>query len=111
MEILFSKSINDSSKDKFISDVINICNLNGLKSDPSAEGGFNLPLTSEWFNIDLTNKHCLKYHDSRQLRFVKNHVANKIIGLRYKDDINYWTNDEILMLKESIELILLNYDN
>jgi len=110
MEIIFSKNINELSKDKFISDVIEICNLTGLRSDPSHEGGFNLPLTYEWYKKDLINKEYLKYHDSRQLRFVKDNITKKIIGLRYKDSINYWSDDELQILKESIEKILLDFD-
>ena len=110
MEIVFSKSINTLSKDKFISNVIEICNLTGLISDPSCEGGFNLPLTHEWYNKDLINKQYLKYHNSRQLRFVNDYTTNKIIGLRYKDGINYWNDDELQILNESIEKILLDFN-
>ena len=110
MEIIFSKGINETSKDKFVSEVIKNCNLNGLRSDPSCEGGFNLPLTKEWYIKDLNNKEYLKYHDSRQLRFVTNHRINKIYGLRYKDGINYWTNNELQILKESIEKTLLDFN-
>jgi hypothetical protein len=110
MEIVFSRGINELSKKKFILHVIEICSLTELRSDPSYEGGFNLPLTYEWYKKDLINKEYLKYHDSRQLRFVKDHNINKIIGLRYKDGINYWNDDELQTLKESIEKILLDFN-
>ena len=110
MEIVFSKGINETLKKKFVYEVIKNCNLDKLGSDPSYEGGFNLPLTYEWFIKDLDNKEYLKYHDSRQLRFVKDNSTYKIIGLRYKDGINYWTENEILLLKESIEKVLLDFN-
>ena len=108
MDIIFSKSIDPLSKDKFIKNVIDICDLTSLNSDPSFEGGFNLPLTYEWYEKELNNKHLLKYHNKRQLRFVSDNFSKRIIGLRYKDGINYWNKDEIFKLKNSIEKVLLD---
>jgi hypothetical protein len=84
MDIQFSRNITEKNKDIFVNSVLAICNLDGLKSDPSYEGGFNLPLTDDWFHKDLNNKRFLHYHNSRQLRFVKDHNTNEIIGLRFK---------------------------
>jgi hypothetical protein len=108
MDIQFSKSIDEKNKDIFVNSVLAICNLDGLKSDPSYEGGFNLPLTDDWLKKDLINKKYLQYHDSRQLRFVIDHNLNEIIGLRFKDGINYWTSYEMSTLIESIENVLSN---
>ncbi len=72
-----------------------------LKQNFSFEGGFELPLTNDWLNYEkLNNKHLLKYHNSRQVRFVIDN--DYIIGLRLKDNINYMSDDE---LNEIITLI------
>lgn len=91
-----------SQKDYVISKVIEK-NLN-LKKNYSFEGGFELPLTENWLSCkELNNKHLLKYHNSRQLRFVIDN--NYVVGLRLKDSINYMSDDEITNIITSINSI------
>ena len=51
IKINFTKSFNEQYKDEIVEKLIEMCNINGMQSDPSFEGGINLPLTSEWFQI------------------------------------------------------------
>ena len=84
--------------------------LPGLKLDTESNIGFILPMTNEWLNfsysVSFKNK-IIKYHDSRKIEFVKDN--DNIIGIRFKDNIRYWSNDEInyfiFMVKISIDLI------
>ena len=74
--------------------------LSNLSVDYSYECGFNLPFYgSEWSDIDYGEpiNSIIKYHDSRQLRFYSS--ESKIIdGLRYKDGIKYWSDNEIELI-------------
>ena len=53
--------------------------------------------------LNLKNKQYLKYHDSRQFRFISDN--NKLTGLRCKDEINYFTVDEVNKIKKSLDEI------
>ena len=78
--------------------------LVGIRMNHSYEGGFELPLTNEWRNMDLKNKQYLQYHNARQLRFVEN--DHMITGLRVKDGINYMTDDELNTLKGYVDAVV-----
>jgi hypothetical protein len=72
----------------------------------SSEQGFELPLTNSWLD-KLRDNEYIKYHNARQIRFViKN---NMIIGLRCKDDINYWTTEEKMMIQQLIDIASRHY--
>ena len=61
----------------------------------------------EWISIELKNKKYLDYHDSRQLRFMNLPGYNtKIIGMRCKDGINYFTDEELTKIKKCIDDII-----
>lgn len=71
---------------------INSLYLKNITSNGSCEGGFDLPQTTEWFNIITSD--VKKYHQwYRQLRFIEE--KDMIIGLRYKDCIQCWLIEEI----------------
>jgi hypothetical protein len=107
--IYFTKSFDEKYKDEIVEKLIKKCNINGMKSDCSFEGGINLPLTQEWFQLKpkLQNKQYLDYHNSRQFRFISE--QGKIIGMRCKDEINYITKDEMIKIKNSMEEIICYY--
>ena len=109
IKINFTKSFNEQYKDEIVEKLIEMCNINGMQSDPSFEGGINLPLTSEWFQIKskLQNNRYLEYHDSRQFRFISQY--GKVTGMRCKDEINYITDEEINKIKDCIESIITKY--
>lgn len=90
------------NKEKIISDVLQNCNILGLRKDNSYESGFNLPLTEEWKLANLNNKKYLDYHDSRQIRF-RTDLNGNYYKLGFKDCINYWSNDELNELKKCID--------
>ena len=74
----------------------------------SAEGGFTLPLTSQIKDAileDVNNSDLLKYHNCRSFRFIES--CNKIIGLRCKDTLRYWTDEERVLLKKIIEMFII----
>ena len=107
-QILFVKPFDVKLKDLIIKKIILISNLDGIRSDPSSEGGINLPLNQEWVRVELKNKKYLDYHDSRQLRFMNcSNDNNKIIGMRCKDGINYFTDEELTKIKEYVDDILI----
>ena len=112
-QILFVKSFDEKLKDLIIKKVLETSNINGIRSDFSSEGGINLPLDPEWAGIELKNKKYLDYHDSRQLRFMNCHIEhsvsdnNKIIGMRCKDGINYFTDEELTKIKKCIDDIII----
>jgi hypothetical protein len=84
--------------------------LPGLCVDWSYECGFNLPLTDFWLKKDygeISNK-IIQYHGSRQLRFYFS-LDNKLVtGLRYKDGIKYWTEDEVEILLNGVNEVIVN---
>lgn len=104
--IHFSKSFDEKYKDEIVDKLIEMCNIPGMKPDPSFEGGINLPLTTEWYQAELQNKKYLNYHDSRQFRFISQY--GKVSGMRCKDEINYFTEDEINKIKKCMETIISN---
>lgn len=69
--------------------------LPGLSPNFSDELGFELPLTPEWRNKLRDTD--IQYHSSRQLRFVEG--GGVVIGLRCKDNISYWTHEELHKLQ------------
>ncbi len=107
MDIKFSKPFDASKREELASQVVKNLkyDLPELRVDWSYEVGFNLPLTKYWLERDYgehLNK-IIKYHDSRQLRFTFS-LNNKLVtGLRYKDGIKYWSDDEVSKLLEEIE--------
>ena len=111
-QILFVKPFDIKYKDLIIKNIIETSNLDGIRSDFSSEGGVNLPLDLEWRSIELKNKKYLDYHDSRQLRFMNcPYNDNKIIGIRCKDGINYFTDEELTKIKQCIDDINYLYIN
>jgi len=74
----------------------------------SHESGFELPLTQEWLDdLKFTNKsNCLKYHSSRQLRFNTDSESKRVVGLITKDSICYWTEAEVELVVNEIEICL-----
>ena len=107
-QILFVKPFDIKLKDLIIKKILETSNLDGIRSDPSSEGGINLPLNQEWISAELKNKKYLDYHDSRQLRFM-NCLSdnNKIIGIRCKDGINYFTDEELTRIKQCVNEIII----
>ena len=87
-------------KNIVIGKVLVECNIPYLSENHSAEGGFELPLTQEWKSANLRNKHLLNYHNARQLRFVEGDGV--IASLRFKDGINYWSDEELNKLNNCI---------
>lgn len=105
-QILFVKPFDVKLKDLIIKKILETTNLDGIRSDFSSEGGINLPLGPEWVKsgLELKNKQYLDYHDSRQLRFMNcPDDNNKIIGIRCKDGINYFTDEELTRIKKCVD--------
>ena len=65
------------------------------------EQGFNLPLTNAWLD-NLRDNQNIKYHNDRHIIFVNKN--NMIIGLRCKDNINYWTSDEKAKIQQLVDI-------
>jgi len=81
--------------------------LPNLSIDYSYESGFNLPLKgTKWAVQDYGTflNSIIKYHDSRQLRFCIN--DNKVIGLRFKDGIKYWSDQEVKIVQDCLDEII-----
>ena len=82
--------------------------LPGLQLNCSIKLGFELPLTSEWKNKVLDGKlngyNCIEYHNARQLLFTKESFGSTyvITGLRSKDNIPYFTDEELQEFKQII---------
>lgn len=113
-EIQFKNSFPESSKKKLITDVLEyvdktpqISIYGCLNQCHSAESGFTLPLTSDIKNavLEEVNSDLLKYHNCRSFRFIER--DNKIIGLRCKDALRYWTEGERILLKQIIEMFII----
>jgi len=101
----FDSKYKNTITDLVIKQIKSNTNLN-INSDPSYEGGFNLPFNEKWKKYDFgphLNK-IMEYHDSRQLRYYYDN--NKIVGLRYKDGIKYWDQYEIDILINALDDIL-----
>lgn len=73
---------------------LEITSLYEMKYNYSCEGGIELPKTPEW--IDYLDRHDQSIHiyqSTRQLRF--DCEKDNIIGMRCKDGINIFTEDEL----------------
>ena len=81
--------------------------LDGINISFSHEGGFTLPLSILMRDAiraqNQENSNYLKYHYVRDFRYIDNN--EKISGLRTKDSLRWWTNEEI---NEFIKLINLS---
>jgi hypothetical protein len=115
--IYFSKPFNSKYKNiitnNVIQEIIKKSNLE-IRSDPSYEGGFNLPFNNKWRSFDFGShlNNIIKYHDSRQLRYYTDGIDHDtIIGLRFKDGINYWDQYEIDILLKTINDLLNKIDS
>jgi hypothetical protein len=86
-------------RESIMQSVIHRGEMNGLTANWSAERGFDLPLTAEWRGIIQGTRHfdLMPYHRTRQLRFKQKN--DMIIGLRCKDDIPYWSLEELQKIK------------
>ena len=78
----------------------------------SWECGFELPLSgTEWVNKDygkLLNS-IIKYHNSRQMRF--HTLGDKLIdGIRFKDGIKYWSDDEVKLIVSTVNQVIQELD-
>jgi hypothetical protein len=102
----FDSKYKNTITDLVIKQIKSKSNLD-IQSDPSYEGGFNLPFNEKWLNYNYGShlNTIVKYHDSRQLRYY-NDNNKQIIGLRYKDGIKYWDQDEIDILLEALDDVL-----
>ena len=82
--------------------------LPNLSVDPSYECGFNLPFYgTNWRDIDYGEfkNTLIQYHNSRQLRFHSS--DDKIIdGLRYKDEIKYWSDYEVELVINTLNEVI-----
>jgi hypothetical protein len=108
--IHFTKTFDEKYKHEIVDQLIESCNIHGMQSDPSFEGGINLPLTPSWYQLKSTLKNgkYIDYHDSRQFRFISQY--GKVSGMRCKDEINYFTDEEIDKIKKCMETILSKYN-
>jgi len=85
LETPFHAKHKDTITNIVIQEIKNRSNL-FIRSDPSYEGGFNLPLTQQWLSTDFGahQNSIVVYHDSRQLRYCTNGRDHDIIiGLRF----------------------------
>uniref|UniRef100_A0A6C0EKE3 Uncharacterized protein n=1 Tax=viral metagenome TaxID=1070528 RepID=A0A6C0EKE3_9ZZZZ len=80
--------------------------LTNLKKNYSSEGGFTLPLTAQWIEaVELENKSqslFLKYHGNRDFRFFG--TGDYIQGLRTKDSMRYWSEEEVNELVKCVDM-------
>ena len=83
--------------------------LKNISNNYSCEGGFSIPYSSEWKNSiriqNSTNACYLVYHSYRDFRFKEN--GENIIGLRCKDGLRCWTDEERELLKNIINSFLI----
>lgn len=107
MEFKFSKPFDAEKREQLATQVVRELKneLVGLCVNWSHESGFSLPLTEYWAGKDYGDQlnRIIKYHDSRQLRFKLTPDSKYVTGLRFKDGINYWSDDEVAKLIEQIE--------
>lgn len=117
MPIVISFLCDKSELEKIVKKVLELKfgseHLKMMSENFSCEKGFELPLTSEWtekirmspmfdpFMIEL-----LKRHNARQLRFVTE--GNNLIGLRLKDNLPYWSKEELEELTHLLFSIGIN---
>ena len=107
--LIFKYPFHIKYKQEIIKKILEKKIIQNLREDPSWEGGINLPLTEEWKSIDLNNKSDLKYHGSRQLRFIFPNNDNMIEGMRLKDCINYMTNYELNLIKKHFDEVISGF--
>ena len=90
--------------------------LPNLQVDGSHECGFNLPFDGKsnltnmgisWLEKDYGPhlNSIIKYHDSRQLRF-HSISYEKVDGLRFKDGIKYWSDDEVQLVLDTVNQVI-----
>ena len=113
-KIQFKLPFSENSKYRIITKVIGyvnnspeITNLGNLGQCYSAEGGFTLPLTDDIKNAvyaEVPNCDLLKYHNCRSFRFIER--DKKIIGLRCKDGLRFWTETERMLLNNIINFVI-----
>jgi hypothetical protein len=104
MEIYFTKTFPSEMKEKLANMICSNYTDRTIRPNYSHELGIELPLTYEW-TLVCDNNPYIKYHNARQLRFI--HRDEQIIGMRVKDGIPYFTNDElntITMIANNITL-------
>lgn len=99
-----SKPFDISIRDQVAKHVVSILKEQlDIRVNWSYECGFDLPLKgTPWTTKDYGDflNNIIKYHNSRQLRF---YIDNdKVIGLRCKDEIPYWSDQEIQMVIDCI---------
>jgi hypothetical protein len=93
---LFPVDMKETVMNKVLDFAENNTLLSNLTKNYSWEGGFELPLTSEW--IDAINNQnesysiYLKYHNSRDFRFTI--TGEQIDGIRVKDNMRCWSTEE-----------------
>ena len=79
--------------------------LPDLAGNYSAERGFELPLTDAWrrqvTEAEPQKADLLAYHQARQLRFRVQ--GDQVVGLRSKDDLPYWTPEELIRIKAVVD--------
>ena len=112
-EIIFETPFSENSKNKIVTNVLNYVNsspeiniLKDLDQCDSAEGGFTLPLTNDMKNAvraEVESYDLLDYHNHRSFRFIER--DNKIIGIRCKDGLRFWTETERMLLYDIINLL------
>ena len=117
-EIIFETPFSENSKNKIVTNVLNYVNsspeiniLKDLDQCDSAEGGFTLPLTNDMKNAvraEVESYDLLDYHNHRSFRFIER--DNKIIGIRCKDGLRFWTETERLLLNDIINLLHHNHN-
>ena len=83
-----------------------LCKLfSNARINHSYELGIELPLTPMWIDtIKITRYNdILQYHNARQLRFIEK--DGMIIGMRSKDDMPYFTKEELDLVKNYLYYI------
>ena len=96
MEIYFTKTFPSEMKEKLANVICSNYRDRSIHPNYSHELGIELPLTYEW-QIICANNPYIKYHNARQLRFI--HKDEHIIGMRAKDGIPYFTEEELVVIK------------
>ena len=77
--------------------------LPGFTINCSSDGGINLPLTNYWRD-QLKNNNYINYHDKRQFRFIEK--DGKIYGIKCKENLHFWSNDEKITMQKSISICI-----
>lgn len=110
MEFKFTKPYPASQRTQLAEQIVSrlFQDLVGLLVDCSYESGFNLPLTKYWLEKDYGEQlnRIIQYHGSRQLRFCFSLDSKFVTGLRFKDGIKYWSDEEVTKLLEEIEKVI-----